>query len=181
MYIYTCIINIETHIYYYYSKDYSIILKRFTQWISYMDQPVVRASKPEEGLDGVVKLTFMAAPVKRCTEGICQASCPWHVRSTWYCLAVQILHDWQNIWSDPTHDLKYGYDWQWTWSHSITSNALAAFHKNNRSNGKICFACTTGHDLGVLNYFTFRTTLRPIWTNLGPTWSQLEATLILAD
>ena len=94
IYIYTCIIKIETHIYYYYySKDYSIILKRFTQWISYMDQPVVRASKPEEGLDGVCKLNFMAAPVKRCTEGICQASCPWHVRSTWYCLAVQILHD----------------------------------------------------------------------------------------
>ena len=28
IYIYTCIIKIETHIYYYYSKDYSIILKR---------------------------------------------------------------------------------------------------------------------------------------------------------
>ena len=37
IYIYTCIIKIETHIYYYYySKDYSIILKRFTQWISYI-------------------------------------------------------------------------------------------------------------------------------------------------
>ena len=119
IYIHTCIIKIETH-----------IINDESGWSSHCQVGLMLHLTKQS-------LALKNSPVKRCTEGICQASCPWHVRSTWYCLAVQILHDWQNIWSDPTHDLKYGYDWQWTWSHSITSNALAAFHKNNRSNVKI--------------------------------------------
>ena len=87
IYIYTCIIKIETHIYYYYSKD---------QVIHSVDLVNTYAGYAGVQLSLITKCDgFLSSrlPVKKCTEGICQASCPWHVRSTWYCLAVQILHD----------------------------------------------------------------------------------------